>query len=939
MATYIPLIFPASWILQKKGLRKSILLGSLGTCLGSWIKVLATHPSSFNLLFSGQTIVAISQIFILGIPAQLAATWFPADQVSSACAIGVFGNQLGVALGFVLPASFIRSSVGSNFVTTQNDLFAMFMAVAIITTVLLIIIIFAFSDKPLNPPSPAQKAAVETLAEEDYLSSIKRLITNKNYILLLITYGLNVGVFYAVSTILNSVVVLYYKDAEVDAGRIGLVIVLCGMVGSMVCGIILDKTHAYKATTFAVYILTAMGMTIFTFTVNLGHIEIVYFTAGVLGFFMTGYLPIGFEFAAEITYPESEGTSSGLLNASAQIFGIICTLIAERLLEFTHKAFIPNGVLIIVLILGCILTGIIKPDYRRQKAAKNQLQEETHYAVCRLFKEAKGSQRKKKRRKSSVEDPLNEHHPSLGTPSKESTNSWTNNSFRKKKKELNKIVLSMGTEQQFCLKWNNHRSTILSVFDTLLEEESLVDVTLTAEGQFLRAHKVILSACSPYFRIMFRAANEKHPVIYMQNVDFENLKALVEYMYKGEANVPQHMLPSFIRTAESLQIRGLAEGASHQYDSSDGSLPPPSHASTPQPLKEKKEKKALSPPPTSGILAARLAKMADHPNPLFNFATQRHPSLPHLPPPPLGNLQKKRRNTVDKDLSPIKQNKMNLHAKKRRATQQVFQCSSSSSLSSRDLKIDEDAGDLGKENRASPANNNNLSHSLSKTDPDEDIADLDANGVESEDEEPSMPAPGSTEMAPGGIINPWTGEDMSQRSGSSSDTGLVGWSGLLGGEFSESAHSPFATPLSATPTPPPPSSRTTIGSNPPPNRLKRFTNNDSVLRCAKPRAVLNSVVLLAQGFLISNVPSYDMSGISIKGDLFHILVLNAVKSLKEQTILSSNSNNGSNSPPSIIEPQIDYEEPRDLSSNSRLREENANLVPSTLLLNSQTEAH
>ncbi|XP_040573175.1 uncharacterized protein [Lepeophtheirus salmonis] len=375
----------------------------------------------------------------------------------------------------------------------------------------------------------------------------------------------------------------------------------------------------------------------------------------------------------------------------------------------------------------------------------------------------------------------------------------------------------MGTEQQFCLKWNNHRSTILSVFDTLLEEESLVDVTLTAEGQFLRAHKVILSACSPYFRIMFRAANEKHPVIYMQNVDFENLKALVEYMYKGEANVPQHMLPSFIRTAESLQIRGLAEGASHQYDSSDGSLPPPSHASTPQPLKEKKEKKALSPPPTSGILAARLAKMADHPNPLFNFATQRHPSLPHLPPPPLGNLQKKRRNTVDKDLSPIKQNKMNLHAKNGgllNKSSNVLLPPPSLPVSSvphipssgvnhsfiendeeGDLKIDEDAGDLGKENRASPANNNNLSHSLSKTDPDEDIADLDANGVESEDEEPSMPAPGSTEMAPGGIINPWTGEDMSsvisdeheennsnnpsQRSGSSS-----------GGDI----HSMFPTP-------------------------------------------------------------------------------------------------------------------------------------------------
>ncbi|XP_040573173.1 uncharacterized protein [Lepeophtheirus salmonis] len=563
----------------------------------------------------------------------------------------------------------------------------------------------------------------------------------------------------------------------------------------------------------------------------------------------------------------------------------------------------------------------------------------------------------------------------------------------------------MGTEQQFCLKWNNHRSTILSVFDTLLEEESLVDVTLTAEGQFLRAHKVILSACSPYFRIMFRAANEKHPVIYMQNVDFENLKALVEYMYKGEANVPQHMLPSFIRTAESLQIRGLAEGASHQYDSSDGSLPPPSHASTPQPLKEKKEKKALSPPPTSGILAARLAKMADHPNPLFNFATQRHPSLPHLPPPPLGNLQKKRRNTVDKDLSPIKQNKMNLHAKNGgllNKSSNVLLPPPSLPVSSvphipssgvnhsfiendeeGDLKIDEDAGDLGKENRASPANNNNLSHSLSKTDPDEDIADLDANGVESEDEEPSMPAPGSTEMAPGGIINPWTGEDMSsvisdeheennsnnpsQRSGSSSDTGLVGWSGLLGGEFSESAHSPFATPLSATPTPPPPSSRTTIGSNPPPNRLKRFTNNDSVFtmcqtpsglkfRCTACSRIFNLKCTLLRHVRHQHQGRFVPHPCPQCGQIFkrtdHLKV--HMKKIHNIALVSrnrnqnnnnnnnnnsSNSNNGSNSPPSIIEPQIDYEEPRDLSSNSRLREENANLVPSTLLLNSQTEAH
>lgn len=83
-----------------QGLRRSVILGSFGTCLGSWIKVMATSRDMFALLFSGQTIVAISQVFILGIPAQLAATWFPAHQVSSACAIGVFGNQVRVHLSF-----------------------------------------------------------------------------------------------------------------------------------------------------------------------------------------------------------------------------------------------------------------------------------------------------------------------------------------------------------------------------------------------------------------------------------------------------------------------------------------------------------------------------------------------------------------------------------------------------------------------------------------------------------------------------------------------------------------------------------------------------------------------------------------------------------------------------------------------------------------------
>jgi len=378
MVTYIPLIFPASWFLQKKGLRLSVLLGSLGTCLGSWIKVFATSRELFPLMFSGQSIVAISQIFILGIPPQLAATWFPSHQVSSACAIGVFGNQLGVALGFVIPSTVVTNQDEENIQQIGADLFKMFLAVAIITTVLLLVIIFAFKDQPETPPSRAQAMIRQGQSDSndnvDYAASIKRLMTNRGYVLLLITYGLNVGVFYAISTLLNSVILMHFEGAEVDAGRIGLVIVICGMAGSMVCGIILDKTHAYKTTTLAVYGCSFIGMIIYTITLRGGYLSLVYVTAALLGFFMTGYLPLGFEFAAEITFPESEGTSSGLLNASAQVFGIFCTMAAESLLVNTEEKkddLMANGTLAGVLLLGTIMTALIKADYRRQAACSS----------------------------------------------------------------------------------------------------------------------------------------------------------------------------------------------------------------------------------------------------------------------------------------------------------------------------------------------------------------------------------------------------------------------------------------------------------------------------------------------------------------------------------------------------------------------------------------
>lgn len=71
---------------------------------------------------------------------------------------------------------------------------------------------------------------------------------------------------------------------------------------------------------------------------------------------MTGYLPVGFEFAAELTFPESEGTSSGLLNASAQIFGIILTLGMRAMMERV-STLAANITVTVILLIGTVITG------------------------------------------------------------------------------------------------------------------------------------------------------------------------------------------------------------------------------------------------------------------------------------------------------------------------------------------------------------------------------------------------------------------------------------------------------------------------------------------------------------------------------------------------------------------------------------------------------
>jgi len=113
--------------------------------------------------------------------------------------------------------------------------------------------------------------------------------------------------------------------------------------------------------------------------------------------------------------------------------------------------------------------------------------------------------------------------------------------------------------QQYCLRWNNHSDSIISEFDILLGQEDFVDVTLSCDKISLKAHKVVLSACSTYFSKLLKENPCQHPIIILRDVGYRELTAVLYFMYHGQVMVEQERIPQLLQTAKLLEVRGLCE--------------------------------------------------------------------------------------------------------------------------------------------------------------------------------------------------------------------------------------------------------------------------------------------------------------------------------------------------------------------------------------------
>lgn len=120
----------------------------------------------------------------------------------------------------------------------------------------------------------------------------------------------------------------------------------------------------------------------------------------------------------------------------------------------------------------------------------------------------------------------------------------------------------MASSEKFCLRWNDFESNVSSAFRDIREEKDFFDVTLACDDDSqIQAHKVIIAACSPFFRNILRKNSHPSPLLYLKGVKYKELVSVLNFMYMGEVNVAQDDLNSFLAVAEDLRVKGLTQGS------------------------------------------------------------------------------------------------------------------------------------------------------------------------------------------------------------------------------------------------------------------------------------------------------------------------------------------------------------------------------------------
>jgi MFS family permease len=355
MVIYVPLSIPVSWAIDTYGYRKAVgagvvLLGVFGLLRG----VFAANYTWVVICTLG---LAVAQPFLLNAVSTVAAKWFPMEERATASGLALVAGFIGIAIGQVTSPMLVLSFGGES--ALREGISAMQMIFGLAAALSAVVFLIFTREAPPTPPCPPGQ---ETRAL--VLDGLRNMLRMKDIWLLLFMFLVGMGIFNGVSTWIEGIV--RPKGFSVtQAGDLGGVLLLGGVLGAIALPALSDRLHKRKIFLLVGLALAVPGLMGVTFAASYGWTMAAMFE---LGFFLISLAPIGYQYAAEITYPAPEGTSNGLLNLAGQ--ASVVFIFAMQALKDSHGAFtLSLSVFIILLVVASLAVFALEESRLAVEAA------------------------------------------------------------------------------------------------------------------------------------------------------------------------------------------------------------------------------------------------------------------------------------------------------------------------------------------------------------------------------------------------------------------------------------------------------------------------------------------------------------------------------------------------------------------------------------------
>ncbi len=340
MIVYILISIPASWLIDTYGIRVAVGLGAALTGVFGLMRGIVAHD--YTLVLIAQIGIAIGQPLINNAVTTVAARWFPLKDRATASGLGSLAMYLGIVTALWL----------TPYLTLRVEIKGVLMIYGVVGMIAALLFFALMKERPPTPPCPPEMEARSLVFD-----GLKESLRIRDFVLLLLIFFVGLGVFNAVTTWIEEIV-SPRGFSSIQAGNIGGVMIVGGIIGALVLPIISDQTR--KRTPFLLLGLigAALGLVGITFA---GSYWLLLTSSFVFGFFLLSAGPLGFQYGAEITYPTPEGTSNGLLLMMGQISGIAFILGMDAFKSpETGSMRLPLLVLIGLMGLALLLTTRLK---------------------------------------------------------------------------------------------------------------------------------------------------------------------------------------------------------------------------------------------------------------------------------------------------------------------------------------------------------------------------------------------------------------------------------------------------------------------------------------------------------------------------------------------------------------------------------------------------